>query len=518
MPAQAGDSLQSGYMPRRYPSVPVFVLLALYAAFMVATNHRLTILDDEAIILTVANYPPATMLRTFFSGYGQHEHPPLSDLLLHEWLIVTHHSLAWTRVSAVVFYIAGLLILAQCGKLLGHARGYWAVLLFGVFWPFGYFYARIAGWYCFCFLLVALLTWLYLRLVQQPSNRRWVWFTVVGGMLLWSNYYGVAILLVLLADLLLFHRDGLRPRVLLLSCGLLILSFVPLLRALLFDAHVTVNPQATPLSVSLLKAGYVLFALLASVAVAPWFLWWSIPIAFAAVALLVLLLINQASRRFVIYFLLLIAGLLLTNHLDLKRLLFTTPWMILAIALAFSRSSPRAAAAIGSAVSLICLLGWTGITTGTHPATGNFYEPWQNVAGVTAREALRGSIIVSDSGPYFFYLNHALGLSATPAHKTFLGEDAYRSRGTTVYRDGFPAGVQPSGSIIAVEGADTVNKLQGIEDTRRQLAAACSLISSEKSTPDPAIQFKGLLGPSIPLLPYRVIVERFSCPKVSASS
>jgi hypothetical protein len=479
---------------------------------MVETNHRLTILDDEATIITAANHPITHTLHVFFSGHGQHEHPPLSDLLLHGWLLVTHNSFAWLRISAILLYIAGLLVLAECGRILGNLRTYWAVLLFGMLWPFGYFYARITGWYCFCFLLVALLTLAYLKLLQSTTYRSWMYFTILAILLLWSNYFGIAILIVFLADFLLFRRPQSRTNIkpLLASGVLTVLSFLPLLRALLADRG-SVQPASTSLAASTLKAGYVLFALLASVAVAPWFFWWSIPVSLAALLLLAFILRHKASRHFILGFSVLIIGLAFTNHLDLKRLLFLTPWMMLSIALASSQVSKIQANAVILCVLAIFAFGWIGIATGRHPATTNFYEPWQNVANATAEEARNGATIISDSTTYFFYLNYALGLQAEPAHKTYLGEPVYRKAGAKVFLNIFPENVAPSGYITAVQGVEPIEELQKFSATLSMLQQRCGLISSEESTPDPAVQFKEMLGSSIPILPYRVTVERFRC-------
>jgi hypothetical protein len=162
-------------------------------------------------------------------------------------------------------------------------------------------------------------------------------------------------------------------------------------------------------------------------------------------------------------------------------------------------------------VLVIFTFGWIGIATGRHPATSNFYEPWQDVAGFTAKEARQGTAIVSDSTPYFFYLNYALGLQAEQSTKTYLGASVYRQAGAKVFLNTLPENFSASGNITAIEGVDTVDKLQLFLATLSMLQSSCRLISSDKRTPDPAEQFKELLGSSIPILPYRVTVQRFGC-------
>jgi hypothetical protein len=60
-------------------------LLAL-GAIMTASNPWFTPVHDEIAIIDVAARPAWATMKLFLSGGGQHEHPPLSDLLLHGWL------------------------------------------------------------------------------------------------------------------------------------------------------------------------------------------------------------------------------------------------------------------------------------------------------------------------------------------------------------------------------------------------------------------------------------------------
>jgi hypothetical protein len=91
----------------------LLVSLALYL-----TNPFFTILDDEINIISAANAPIAATLRLFLVGEGQHEHPPLSDLLLHFWLPVAGVSTSLVRVPSIVFYSVGLVVLAEVARRL----------------------------------------------------------------------------------------------------------------------------------------------------------------------------------------------------------------------------------------------------------------------------------------------------------------------------------------------------------------------------------------------------------------
>ena len=491
------------------------VLLALYAAFMISTNHRLTMLDDESTIIVTAHAPTLQRLALFVHGDGQHLHPPLTDILLHEWLQLTNYSFAWLRVSAILLYIAGLVMLAKAGEILGNTRTFWAVLLAGVLWPFGYFYARITGWYCFSFLLMACATYVYLKLLHRSTPLRWTGFATIAILLVWSNYFGLFILTILLADLLLFSRRYARQHAIaiMVTLAAILVSFLPLIHSLTTS---TGNAQAVPSLpwiTDLLQLGYMLFALLASVAVAPWFFLWSVPALLAAACVYLFLLIQPASRKYALYFLLLILALQGTHTLDLKRLLFVSPWLILAIALSCTTGLRHWKQASVSALAFVFSIGWIGIISGKHPATTNFYEPWQSVATRAFKEAQQGDAIVSDSGVFFFYLDQLAGLDRVSSNNVYLGRSAYESRGLHVFEDGFPAGTAPTqfSRVIAVRSMAMAYSWETMNHTVETLKQSCRLLHSERMVPDPAAEYRRVLVPYMPAQPTRVAVDTFEC-------
>jgi len=69
-------------------------------------------------------------------------------------------------------------------------------------WPYGFHFGRLTGWYSFTFLLVALLTLAYLRYVEYPSPGNWMPVVLRALALVYTNYYGWAVLGCLGLDLL----------------------------------------------------------------------------------------------------------------------------------------------------------------------------------------------------------------------------------------------------------------------------------------------------------------------------
>jgi 4-amino-4-deoxy-L-arabinose transferase-like glycosyltransferase len=144
--------------------------LTLALAVFVGTDRWFSVLEDETAIVVAARSPLAETAELFWSGQGQHEHPPLSDILLHTWLPVGGAAQWSLRLPSVVFYLAGLVFLALAARKIGGASAFTALLAMGLLSPFGFHFGRLIGWYSFCFFLVAVVTWTYLRYTERPTT------------------------------------------------------------------------------------------------------------------------------------------------------------------------------------------------------------------------------------------------------------------------------------------------------------------------------------------------------------
>src|SRR5689334_9673474 len=94
------------------------VVLACGLVTFLSADRWFSILDDETIIVTKARKPVIDTIRLFWDGHGEHEHPPLSDLLLHFWLPIGGAAQWSLRLPSVFFYLIGLLFLAMTANQL----------------------------------------------------------------------------------------------------------------------------------------------------------------------------------------------------------------------------------------------------------------------------------------------------------------------------------------------------------------------------------------------------------------
>jgi hypothetical protein len=497
-----------------------FAIIAVYAAVMICTNSIYTFIDDETTIVTVAGHPILPTIGLFLAGGNQHEHPPASDILLHLWLLATGYSMFMLRIFANIFFIAGIFFTAKSAQKLGGPLAYWVTLVLGFAWPFAFQYGRITGWYCFSLFLGALATCIYLRLVEGAGRWTWAAFALVSVVYVWTNYFSVAILAILLLDFLCFHRAQARKQIkpLLMASAVIVMSFLPFIKTVLINVqgHGVASAAHGGWKNTLAVVGYPVYSIFGSAAVAPWFLPLSIPV-FLAMAALAISIACSPGRKWLSYYVVSMFLLELSGHMDIKRVLFLLPWLFIAIALSMTcgRSWHRTAAWAASGV--IVVAGWIGIVSGNHYSTTNLHEPWQKVAQVVAGDARQGATIVSMNPPFFFYLNYQLGLEpiADNAGGTYLGPAFYQAHGYKVVEpdDGQQLAASLYGKVVLVKGSATKGQVRLTDELDKQLSQRCAVLGDYHAAPDPAAALKSQFARNAPVLAYRVNVTWYDCQK-----
>jgi hypothetical protein len=496
------------------------VIVVIYAAVMISTNTRFTILDDESTIVACAGNQPSRILQGFISGNPSNEHPPLSEILLHFWLVATNYSFFMLRVFANLFFIAGILITAISSAKIAGKPAYWATLAVGFLWPFAFQYGRITGWYCFSMFLVAWLTWAYLGILDDHDQWSWFSFGFAALFMVWSNYFGVVILLLFLADLAISHRVVARRRLrsVLVVGTVVALSFLPLFNFAFGALRNSAAPIASVIDLknAFASFSFAVFSIFGSVAVAPWYLPLSIPI-FGGTILLLVAIWFSFGRRWLIYFILAIVLLALSGHVSVKRVLFLLPWLFLAIGNSVTSRGSRYSKLSAVAIAVLVFTGWIGIVSGKHYAIANLYEPWDKVAEDAAQDARRGATIVSVNPPFFLYLDYQLGLETDTevAETAYLGEDLYRSHGYAILQpdDWLTWAGKLHGKVVLVNGSGFLKQVGEQNALNDTLRLHCKVLGEYSTTPDPAALWKARFSKDIPILAYRVDVIWFNCPR-----
>jgi len=443
------------------------LMLAAWLAAFVFSNRWFAFIDDEIIDINTAGRPLADTIGRFASGRGFLEHPPLAEILLHFWLPIAGSSPVLLRLPFALLYVGGLLLLARAaGRLL-------PTIALGVLSPFAFHFARLAGWYLPCFFLVAWLTLAWLRYREAPGRLRLAFLILPAILLTWTNYYGWV-----MVGLLLLGLRAVRPA--LVAFGVIVVANLPLTTSFLAEIRGRSHPAA--LTSNLMLGSFDFYSLFVSESVAPWFWYLSIP---AGIAIAVVLM-SVWRQTFFRYFAVAFAGLVLAGGSDNKRLLFLTAWLILGIA-----TAPLSRRLLIS-LSLIAVLGWTGILTRRWYSAPHFIEPWAEVADRATAALRQGDVVVSNSPPFLFTLN-----------KT--NPNVYDIRRWIVAPPPRPV------TVLFVEGVN-----QNLNDLTARVAdqfrSECALLESSRLVPDSGSALKRKFFPQLREPPFRILIDRYRCP------
>ncbi|NNE44335.1 MAG: hypothetical protein HKN12_09010, partial [Gemmatimonadetes bacterium] len=366
--------------PSPAPSVRTLLLvLVLLAAALGAAQDRISVFEDEVIILaTAGSMTAAETIDAYRAADTGLEHPPLFDLLLRGWMVLTGSARGTLRLPSILFYVAGLGLLAVAsGRRLGTR---WPLLAVGALWPCTPFFAVPVHWAAFAFfvtggMLEGYTAWLSRTAAASAADppagaahatrgagAAWVRLTLFSLALVYTSYFGWAILgLVGLHAVLTRGRGALRP--LLISGGVLAAAYVPIVPEFLKELGGGTR-LGRSLFVMAADAGYHGFVLGVSEAIAPW-TW---PAAFGGLAMLALLVAAVRTRAVsaeLIAFLLLFAAGVGAGILNGKRLVVFAPFWLMLLAGLVHHGRPRAA--VIGAVVLLFATGWFGL------ASGNFW-------------------------------------------------------------------------------------------------------------------------------------------------
>jgi hypothetical protein len=495
----------------------VVALLLLLGVAQIATNRWLGAIDDECAIVDVAARPVSQTLHVFFNGTGQHEHPPLYDIVLHGWLRLTDGKLHLLRIPAVIFYLIGALFLGRAAShLVPVSSELWVVLLV-VLWPLGFHFGRLAGWYSFGFCLVSFLTWAYAKYIEQSSLRAWLWLLIGAVALVYSSYFGWMFLAFLVLDIILREGANCTKRwIPVLGAGIIILAtYTPLYPAFLHELR---HGPRTGQRLSVLVFGglYNLYCLFVSESVAPWVWVLGIPAGTAIAVCLAIAVIKspQNARRFLFYFVALFGLMALIGIETTKRIMLIAPWLILPLGttLATLESGWLRRSLVTSFV-LIAVVGWYGTFARTMYAAPHWIEPWNDVAHGAADEVRNGGTVIADNAAFFFYLSYLLPPTSSETGQNFAGflPNSVHHAGVFSPRQWTDAGHPTTATTMLVKGMHFGTPESVVQEPQLWLDGHCSLQTHERLVRDFGSEFKQRYWPVVAQPEWRIEIETYRC-------
>jgi hypothetical protein len=497
----------------RHLKIETRLAMALCAlgVILIVTNPWFTQVDDECAIIDVAAKPALQTINAFLGGSGLLEHPPLYDLFLHVWLALTAGNPQLLRLPSIVFYLLGVWFLAQAARHLAgdHARNY--TLILALLWPYGFHYGRLTAWYAFSFLLISLLTLNYFKYLEHPSFRTWIPVPLCALALIYTNYFGWALLGCLGLDLLFrFSRDKGKWLLLLYTAIFLSLASLPSMPSLIKELHT--GPQRIHSKISAIAIGiYNLYCLFVSESVAPWF--WALGIAagLAIVCTLLLAFIYSppAARRFLLYFAALLTVMTFLQIGNVKRMMTLGPWLLLPIGTSLaSVSLPFARRWLVASLAVVAAIGWYGIFSRKFYSAPHWVEPWEQIAREAADAANHGGVVIGNNPSFFFYLTYLLPATnpVTQDHFSGLLPDSVHAPDIYNPQQWIDAGSPSGTTTVLVDGLSFQVPGPPIGHLRPSLNARCKTINERRLVRDSGAKWKELYGPATGQRAWRIEV------------
>ncbi len=482
---------------------------------MMASNPWFTPVDDEIAIIDVAAKPAFATIKLFLSGGGQHEHPPLSDLILHGWLLLTNGNIHLLRLPSVIFYLLGAWFLVQAARRMGgdRARNYTLILV--LLWPYGFHLGRLAGWYSFTFLLVSWLTFAYLKYVEHPSPGTWMPVVLCALALVYTNYFGWAVLALMGLDLLLrFGRERRTWLLLLATAIFLIVASLPLMRAFMTELRTgaVTGRASSPLATGI----YNLYCLFVSESVAPW-IW--VPgiaaaLAIAVVLLLVFVYAKPEARRFFLYFAALLIVMTFLQIVTTRRTLMISPWLILPIGTTLGTMTlPPARRLVAGSLVLVGAIGWYGIFARKLYAAPHGVEPWDQAARQAAEVTSNGGIVIANNPSLFFYLTYFTPATSPATNGNFAGILPSSVRAPNLYspQEWMEAGAPTKPAVVVFDGLSFGVPGPSMEQIRNAWSARCKSVGEQDLVRDAGAKWKQEYQPATGQRVWRIRVVTFGC-------
>lgn len=496
------------------------LLLFLLGLGLLLTNRWFTAVDDECAIIDRAAQPFFEIVRLYILGAGEHEHPPLYDLILHGWLLLTRGEQHLLRLPGIIFYLAGAWVLASAAKRqAGNAARTYTLLLI-ILWPFGFHFGRLAAWYSFCFLLVSVMTWSYFRYLDHPGPSQWIRLVACSLLLVYSNYFGWVLLGCLAGDFIIRKRQmTAKTWSGLAATGLLLLTlYLPVIKPFLQEIHGGIQPSAHILK-PVLGGIYDLYCVFVSESVAPWFWILGVPVAAAIAACLATTfgILRGEPRWFLLYFAGLLTIMAVFGIADTKRMLFISPWLIMPVAAALAQNERRAQLrrrVLAASLVFIAAAGWYGILSRNLYAAPHWVEPWEKIANDAGTIARNGGVIIGNNPSFFFYLTYDLAPTGNESVKNFAGLLPDSTRRTNVYSapQWLEKGRPLAPRIILVKGAHFQIPSAPMDEAEQWLRGECILSNSERAVQDRGAEVKDRFAPETGQLPWRIEIITFQCP------
>ena len=498
--------------------------LVMLASALFYTNQWLSLTGDETSTLGAAANDLTTIFSAARSAAGN-ARPPIFELLLKIWLWITGGAFDWLRAPAIICFVVGLWLLSRVARQLGGEESSNALVWLGALWPFGFHAGRLVGPYTFAFLLIAAVTWQYFRYLRLRRRSDWVVLWILCFILLYTNDFAWALLVLLAIDYYLRIAKSGSPQgelperkptfEILLTAAVLALGFAPRWPIFIRELHFYLGwPHS--LRFLVLNAAYNFYTLFVSQSVAPWFWRLSIPAGAGVAALLAFVFagLRCEARRLLIFSFVLFALMALAGILQEKLLLLIGPWLLLPIAIALGTIEKwQWRIPIALAMAVVATIGWYGALNKRYYAETRFSEPWSSVAQDAADALRSGSGVISNDNAFFFYLTYALKPAQSNSRWRFAGALPRQVQYTSAWdpKQWEEAGRPKLASVLWIRGSSRPDELTAMDTAGEWLSGQCGDRITRYLARDPGYVWKQRFVPNFSGPPWRIEIRQYLC-------
>lgn len=509
-------------MPPRHrkpnPATQQIVPLLLLGIGLVTTNNSVTFLNDEATTLGAAVLPLKDLLAQSARGTAAAGFHPLFDAILHFWLEATGGAFDYLRIPSLAFLLAGLFLLGKASRRFAPSGGGLAVIWLGVLWPLSFHYGRLAAWYSFSFFLVSAVTLSYLEWLENRTGERAVILLVFCLALIWTTYWGWAILGFLAIDL--FVRGGAKGaagnlKAVAIAAVLLVIGFFPFFSELHSAVFQAVHRGHDGRAI-FANADLNVFSLFVSSSLAPWYLRFSVPAGIAILACIILgeWWLPHGARLFMIYGACVLALMTIFGAVRLGDLLLLSPWVLMPLGTAVETTKPRwATCALAAALLCVGAAGWYGVYAKRFYSDPRFLEPWREIAADATGKIANGATVVSDQPAFLLYLTYDLHAPRENGLWRFEGvlPDAVTHQRVFSPQGWLATPRVAGGNVVLVRSGREPGHAEASDDVARQLDASCGSISSRLRVRDPGYAWKQRYLPQLHEPLWRIEIRDYDC-------
>jgi hypothetical protein len=372
MPAEVWN-LGAGRLPPRRRRALLALALSVTLGVCLVSAVRYPIFDDEGFAIAHALSGFGEILRGGLGATGQF-HPPLSEVVLHAWLLVSGaHSTIAVRLPAIAFWLGALAALFWAlGPIASDTERLTAVAVAGV-WPAHLLLPVAATWYSAAALfgIVAFGALLRALSVESPKLSPLI---LAGAAIVALAYTVFAWPFVVLAEALGLallvgpHQLLRRSRALLILGVAVALLVAPAMLAIRSRVGPMLHRGAGGGPLQTLGAGVALVAGHSAPAIKV-----TAVIVIAVSLALATRLADRRARALLTITAVALCCLAATNTLNDKRLLLASPFLPAALAMGVAGRTGRRALVICVLAAVPAWMGWLGVTS-----TPWIFPRWQD--------------------------------------------------------------------------------------------------------------------------------------------